>query len=350
MTEFLFFGYSSQISLYSIPREKNNFDIIPFIRSSRNDIFFIENFNANNDKIINSLCCIDDYLCALILKKNNVLQYSKWKSTQTKNFLVDTKNIKLFNYSGDDTMIFYKNRNIILNNNSSLIVTLEKENNYQNYIPLTNNSNIRFGQNLDKYNLIPEKSPFSDFYNKKQETPLYFILGYVHKNNLEMFPASYDDFDDEENWFFVLRFMGINYFPDGKSEIMQKNSDIIKIFFEKNIDISKNDENNINDKETLKYAIKKIMFQNDDDCYELLSLSKETLNIDLYYLNIIFYNRTNLKNIYGINDFLPLTEEIEFIIEKDELIHIILENETEIKINSVIDKNLNSIEDINKII
>jgi hypothetical protein len=339
-TKSLFFGYTSDISPYSIPKKKDDFDAIPFIRTQDNDIFYIEDYDYINDRLITPICVIDNSICYLIMKNNNKACHLKWKSLQNNKTLdlIDTENFKLFNYSGNNITFFSKNRNITIDNNSTMTITTEKDLDFSIPVPVKKNKIIRYGQDANLYsqnitNNIQNNSVLKQIDMYKSEIQ-HIIIGYVNKNDLEMFPVSYNDIDNMNNWTIAFRFNCKNYFPRGEIFGKHKNTDNIRIHFNKSIGNSKLIDSKV------------IYYQDDNNKYELMSLNKESMNIDLENLNLSFYNRTNIDKLNCICYFTFLNDEYNFIIDRDELCYIVFENDENIKINSIIDNNFESEKDI----
>jgi hypothetical protein len=114
----LFFGYTSLITKYSIPKFKDIFDIYPFIRDKENNIYVLENYEED-DTILSHICYISEISYALIKRHDRIINLS-WKKSDSNEILKIEKNTNIFNYSGELIKVYFENMNISINNNNCI--------------------------------------------------------------------------------------------------------------------------------------------------------------------------------------------------------------------------------------
>jgi hypothetical protein len=342
----IFYGYTSMITKYSIPKLKDNFDIYPFIRDKNNNIYQLDKYNIN-DTILCHFCIINNKLYSIINKKWHNITYSAWSNILTKEQLSLNTNTNIFNYSGDTIKIFSNYNNLSLGNNNSVNLELLNNKLRENYIPLIDSINIRYGQNQLLYN-YDNSNPNNNPINNKpinNNQVQYVIIGYVSEDKYNMFPLDYDDERLTFNKYFTIRYNGINYFPNSIPTNNFKIDDhVLKLFLHKNISGYLENETIIGAGKLIRSEVIFIN-QNNNEVYKFKSIYNKNIELNITNLNFIFFNRTNAK-INGEIIFTFLLAEKEISIDKNEIISILMEEQNIININSINDYNIETENDL----
>jgi hypothetical protein len=344
-SDFLFFGYTSHISKYSLPKHKDNFDKIPFIRTKNNEVYFLSDYDYNNEniKIICHLCVLNNEYFAIILQ-NNKTSYHKWKEFNENKSLKCQNYSKFFNYSGNNVNIFYKNKNITIKDNYCITLNTDKDDDCQSYVPTISNEIIRFGQNSNQYGKNISSLFISN--NKKNKIKIQSVVfGYVNKNTPNMFPVRYDEIDninESDKWSIAIRFNNENFFTDINEFSLVKCTDEFKISVDHNHS-GKVDNDDITG--LLKMIKTDIIYIKDEKEYIMTTLDNKHIHFDFGNMNYAFYNKINC-DINIVYFFSHSSDEYKFTLKKNELVSILLESEKKLKINSLCNDNINSEFDI----